>query len=282
MPQNKVKGGRNGLETNNSFTKKVTSLINVEELKSSYLTGLNISDPLTGEALSDQTYKLYIDNAVSMLEHYLDISITPVTDYVELKDYRMNDYVEWGFFQLDNYPCIAIKKLELVYFRDENGEPTTVTTIPLNWIRLQAHDGLVRLVANAKIAPSLQVGQSGTFFPELLRASMVPHAWRFTYDYGFCDGQIPTLMNYAIAALAAIQALTVGGNLVLGAGIASSSISIDGLSQSIGTTASAENSAYSATILDYSKRIFGTRDNDPFAVLGILKDYYKGSQMNII
>ena len=38
------------------------------------------------------------------------------------------------------------------------------------------------------------------------------------------------------------------GDLVIGAGIANISRSIDGLSQSIGTTASAENSAYSARI----------------------------------
>jgi hypothetical protein len=48
--------------------------------------------------------------------------------------------------------------------------------------------------------------------------------------------------------LSARNILITAGDLVIGAGIANMSRSIDGLSQSIGTTASAENSAYSARI----------------------------------
>jgi energy-converting hydrogenase Eha subunit A len=70
--------------------------------------------------------------------------------------------------------------------------------------------------------------------------------------------------------------------LIIGAGIAATSISLDGLSQSIQTTQSAENSGYSAVIKDYSEKLFGKTKDDPFAILKILKDYYKGQSMNII
>lgn len=278
----KVKGSKDGLVIDTITGQKAQPLVTVQTLKDVYLTGLNISNPDTGKELPKSTYQTYIDNAVSMLEHYLDISISPIDEFVEEKDYHFNDYTDWGYMQLNNYPVRAIRKIEMVYFRDDNGDAVVQQEIPTNWIRLKPHDGIVRLIPNARFPSKLQVGQHGGFFPEILRTNTVPHLWRVTYDYGFCDGAVPVLLNMAIAQIAAVQALVVGGNLVLGAGIAGSSISLDGLSQSIQTTQSAENSAYSATIKDYSDKLFGKTKDDPNAILRILKDYYKGSQMNII
>lgn len=277
----KVKGSKDGLIVNNTFGKKVEPIVTVKKLKQVYLYGINITDD-NGDELPDSVYQQYIDNAISMLEHFLDLSITPIYDFVEDKDYRLNDYSEWGYFQLNNYPVIAISKMELVYFRDSSGNPETIQEIPTEWMRLQPHDGIVRLIPNARFPANLQVSQTGNYFPEILRTNMVPHLWRVTYDYGFCDGKVPTLMNQAIGMMAAMQALIVGGNLVLGAGIAGSSISLDGLSQSIQTTQSAENSAYSATIRDYTERLNGKNKDDPFSILRILFNYYVGAQMNII
>lgn len=277
-----VKGGKDGLVLDNTYNKKGEPLIDVTKLKQVYLYGIVIKDQNTGQELPNEVYQQYIDNATSMLEHYLDISISPVKNFIEYKDYRVNDYADWGYFYLNNYPVKALRSLQLVYFRDENGDPEVVQTIPNNWIRLQAHDGIVRLIPNARFPANLQISQTGAYFPEILRSQFVPHLWQITYDYGFDPGCVPTLLNQAIATIAAMQALIVGGNLVLGAGIAGSSISLDGLSQSIQTTQSAENSAFSATIKDYGDKIFGKTKDDPYALLRILKDYYKGQQFNLI
>lgn len=277
----KVKGSADGLVTCNTYGKKVEPLITVDKLKSIYLFGIDIRDD-NGNALPPETYQQYIDNAVSILEHFLDMSIAPVIDFVENKDYRVNDYSEWGYYQLNNYPVLAIKKMELVYFREEDGTPQTIQEIPTQWMRLQPHDGIVRLIPNARFPANLQVGQTGNYFPEILRSAFVPHLWRITYDYGMEDGKIPVMINQAIGFMAAVQALIIGGNLVLGAGIAGSSISLDGLNQSIQTTQSAENSAYSATIKEYEAKLNGKTRDDPFSILRILYNYYVGQQMNII
>lgn len=276
-----VKGDRNGLPRGNKSLTKTVPLITVDKLKSDYLFGINFTDT-SGKELSKDSFQTYINNAVSMLEHYLDISIDPVRGYIENRDYRLSEYAHWGYFQLDNFPVICINKIELVYFRDEDGNPETIQEIPLNWVRLQEHDGIVRLIPNARFPASLQVSQTGNYFPEILRTEMVPHLWRINYDYGFDPGCIPALLNQAIALVAAVQALIVGGNLVLGAGIAGSSISLDSLSQSIQTTQSAENSALSATMKDYANRLYGENKDDPFAILKILKNYYKGEEMLFI
>jgi hypothetical protein len=278
-----VRGSKNGLvPSGNLGIKRVEPLITVPELINTYLFGLNITDLTTGKPLPESAYQQYITNAVSWLEHYLDIAIAPVRNYVEDKDYYFNQYTDWGFLMLDNFPVIQVRKIELVYFRDENGDPEVLQEIPQQWIRLSPHDGLIRFIPNARFPANLQVGQTGNYFPEILRTEHVPSLWRITYDYGFEDGCIPALVNQAIAYLAAIQALIVGGNLIIGAGIASSSISLDGLSQAINTTQSAENSGYSATIKDYGDKVFGANKDDPFAILKLLKTYYKGQGMDLI
>lgn len=277
-----VDGGKDGLVLDNTYNIKGEPLVTVEKLKSTYLFGVIVRNRETGENFSDAAYQQFLDNAVSMLEHFLDISISPVKNHVEFKDYRVNDYAEWGFFYMNNYPVKAIRQLDLVYFRDANNQPVSIQTIPNNWLRLQAHDGIVRMIPNARFPANLQISESGAFFPEILRSPLIPHAWRFTYDYGFDPGCIPVLLNQAIGTIAAIQSLIVGGHLILGAGIAGTSISLDGLQQSIQTTQSAENSGYSAVIKDYSDKLFGKTKDDPFAIMTILKNYYKGSQLGVL
>ena len=275
-----VDGVKTGIPRCNTINKKVEPLMSVSKLKSTYLFGIEIIDSNQNE-LSNEVFQQYIDNAISMLEHELDISISPVINHVEELDYHYTDYVEWGFIQLQNWPVIRVHSLDMVFFRDEEGNPESNQTIPNQWIRVQNHDGIIRLIPNARFPANLQISHTGAFYPEVLRSSTVPHLWRIVYDHGFEDGRIPTAINMAIGYLAAIQALIVGGNLVLGAGIASSSLSIDGLSQSINTTQSAENSSYSATIKEYQNIVFGKTKDEP-GLLGGLRDYYKGQSMSII
>jgi len=177
--------------------------------------------------------------------------------------------------------------MQVAYLRSQDTDGSikedAVLDIPREWIRLEGATGIVRLVPNNKFPGRLQVGQGGSFFPELFRRhGQVPDLWVVKYEAGFKNGCIPILLNQAIGLLAAVQAYSIAGNLVLGAGIAGSSISLDGLSQSIQTTQSAENSAYSATRKEYADQLFGKTKDDPFAIIKILRNYYKGSTINII
>lgn len=278
-----VKGNKNGLVFNNNMTgKKSEPLVTVAQLQATWLFGVKVRDRETGAAYSEDAYQNAIDTAVSMLEHYLDISIAPVRNFLEYKDYRINDYAEWGYLQLDNFPVECINEIRLVYFRDENAEPLVAQVIPNAWLRLNNHDGIIRMIPNTKFPGNLQIDVNGGFFPELLRSSMIPHAWEVNYNYGFCDGMVPVLLNQAISMIAATIVLITAGHLILGAGIAGTSISLDGLSQSIQTTQSAENSGFSATIKDIGDKLFGKTKDDPFAIMTILKNYYKGSTMTVL
>lgn len=282
MADQPIKGNKNGLIFENRVSKKSEPLITVTKLKKTYLFGVIVRNRETGEPLSNDAYKQAIDTAVSMFEHYLDISIAPVRGFVEYKDYHLNEYAEWGYMQLDNIPVEKVQSIKMVYFRDESGEPIVVQEIPGSWIRLNNHDGLIRMIPNTRFPSQLQINEAGSFFPEILRATQIPHLWQITYDYGFCSGNIPIMLNQAIAMMAAIIVLITAGHLILGAGIAGTNISLDGLSQGIQTTQSAENSGFSAVIKDYKDLLFGKVKDDPFAWINILKNYYKGQTINII
>lgn len=65
--------------------------------------------------------------------------------------------------------------------------------------------------------------------------------------------QVPADVLDAIGNFASRNALNIAGDLIAGAGIASKSVSQDGLSQNINTTSSATNSGYGARIIQFEK-----------------------------
>lgn len=66
---------------------------------------------------------------------------------------------------------------------------------------------------------------------------------------------IPDDLRECIGLRASMLALDVAGDLIIGAGIASQSTSMDGLSQSIGSTSSATNSGYGARVLQFEREL---------------------------
>jgi len=66
---------------------------------------------------------------------------------------------------------------------------------------------------------------------------------------------VPSDILQAIGYKAALLPLDIAGDLIVGAGIASTSTSVDGLSQSINTTASATNSGYGARVLQFEREL---------------------------
>ena len=64
----------------------------------------------------------------------------------------------------------------------------------------------------------------------------------------------PAILD-SIGLLAAMLPLDTAGDLIVGAGIASKSMSMDGLSTSINTTASSTNAGYGARMLSYKNRL---------------------------
>ena len=274
--------------------KQVGSLISLEDIKSTWLFGLTGIMDGQGQVMGDPQIISCRDLAISMLEHDLDLAFQPRHE-IEMKDYDANAYMDWGFLQLNRIPVISIVRFRAVYLADtklvtlpDNSQVEeiyeTALEIPPAWLRIDLDTGVVRLIPTNKFPARLQVDSVGSFFPELFRRhSMVPSLWQISYYWGFKDGAVPMIINLAIGLLTSILVMnTVGDIFPLGSGIASASIGLDGLSQSIQTTASAENTTLSARIKNYQALLYGDKTHGVTGIIETLRNYYKGATINII
>lgn len=241
-------------------------IMSVDELKENYLFGTDLTDD-DGNPFPDRMLAHYIAAAAARLEKELDIPII-ARDYTdELHDHYADDYGRWGYFQLDHHPIIEVSKVAFMY-PSQGAE----SVIDEDWVIVENHSGVIQIVpGQGDISEALII--PGALMPMWSGASgRVPGIWRFDYRAGFEPGTLPDDIKHVVGMWAAIGVFNIAGDLIAGAGIASTSIGIPGLNQSIGTTSSATNSGYGARIIEYQKEIK--------EMLPLLRRYYgQGTRM---
>lgn len=258
-------------------------IMSVTDLKTNYLFGLDLTND-EGVPYPDSLFAFFIKNAVSWLEHKLDIKIKR-TDYVEERhDFYKDDYESYIFLDLLRTPVISVEEVKLVLPGEQ-----TVMTFDQEWIHVQRLSGQIQMVPGVGSAGSILLGAGGAWLPFIYGANrFIPDAFRVTYTAGFGRRTSPTAVGPAdpdvdtvppiivelVGKIASFGPLNIAGDLLGGAGIASQSIGLDGLSQSFSTTSSATNAGFGARILAYGKEI---RDQVP-----TLMRYYKGLRFCVV
>jgi hypothetical protein len=86
-----------------------------------------------------------------------------------------------------------------------------------------------------------------------VQARTAPSTGDLTFNWSVND--VDPLIVRAAQLLSAMLPLNVAGDLLLGAGIASQSISIDGLSQAVASTASATSAGYGARLINFNTEL---------------------------
>lgn len=240
-------------------------ILTVEQLKARYFFGTDLTAP-DGTPLSDAVFEHYILSAIRWFEHELDIPILP-TSFSELHDYYRGDYNSFNFIQLDNYPLICVDEFKVQY---PSGQ--SVVVFPNEWLRINPASGQIQVVPTAGTLSEVLVGAGGSFLPAIYNGlDYLPQLFNLTTVAGFEPGKVPRNIIDIIGMAASLGPYGIFGDLIAGAGIANLSLSMDGLSQTIGTTSSATNAGYGARIIQYTKQI---KDQIP-----VLKRYYKGTRM---
>lgn len=257
----------NALQFSVKYKKNEGLLMSPSYFLEKYFFGIQIKDQY-GVSMSEDNLRRYIVEGQSEMERFLDISFQKKV-IKENRTFEMRDFVEWGFIPT-LYPVCDAYKLE--------GFINDVKQIeyPSEWLSVKKNsDGknfhrCVYIVPGSGGARTNSVVYSG-ITPHLgfLGRQDIPYYWTIEYVTGF--DQVPNDIVDAVGMLSAMKLFHILGDIVLGAGIASLSLGIDGLSQSISTTSSATNAAYGARIQGYI--------TDLKRILPELKKYYVGTRM---
>ena len=222
----------NGEDITGAF-QRYSALPTAAQMKARALFGIPLRSQLTGETISDETIKYYIDAAVSELEHELDLYITPV-QFMEKHDYSKHEFNwSYNYTKLQHGNVLQVQKVELTF---SNNAAQGFVEFPLEMVHLMHQEGVLQLV------PATGVGLTGYALSTMSGAqfyalsgglSHFPGSVRVTYTSGFEEGKIPTAVGELIENMAAYKLLTFIGPLLFPH--TSIGISIDGTSQSVGT-----------------------------------------------
>ena len=210
----------------------------------------------TTEVMPEVILEDAIDEAITDLEGKLDAAICAQEGIEEYHPLERDLAERYFYTRLYKIPVASVASFKLTW--GEGGGD--IWTAPENTIQKGSEkEGVVRVLPYRALGfggvdPGAYLFAMGSFDD-----TWAPSMIKVTYTAGMdaFDRDLDSDIVKAIGLIAAAQPFNILGDIVIGAGIASISTSIDGLSQSVNTTASAENSAFSARILAHQKELLG-------------------------
>ena len=250
------------------YRKNGESVLSPSEMQALYFYGITIQDR-SGTELGNDVYSFFLKAAQSEIEKYLGIKLKKQV-ILENLDFYGDEFRQFGFIST-TYP--VVRPFRLVGFLGQVKQ----LEYPKQWLCSRLTSDMETFYRRIFIVPTQSAvvemtGESMLYSGVLPNLGMMgyktlPNYWNVEYCTGF--EKIPFDIIDVIGKLAAIGIFNVAGDIALGqSALASYSLSIDGLSQSISTTNSATNAAFGARIINYQKEI---KDS-----LSKLKTYYRG------
>ena len=239
--------------------------------------GVNVTDPRTGQHLPDAFYQSKLEAALAMVEKKLDIAILPRIE-TEHHDFYRNDFQSHMYIHAFKKPILQVESLRLEY------GGASVYNYPSRWWKVYNLQGHVQMMPSLLLSgeqQGLNVAQmysggamygmnhitgGGQSAPQMLHlqyvAGMVPPKRQGVTR----DTEMHPDLWQLIIKVALKEVLQQWGRLIIGAGIANMSTTIDGVSQSIDTTQSAMHGGASADIIQL--------DRDITELVSGLRSYY--------
>lgn len=224
---------KDGQDVTHTF-ERYMSLPSPAQLKSRALFGIPLKSQLTGETISDDTIKHYLDAAVSEVEHELDLYLTPV-EFEEKHDYSRHEFTwSYNYLKLNHPNVITVKEVQLSF---SNGSNQGFVQFPMEHVHLMPQEGVIQLVPafGTSLSGFLLSAFSGTQFNALRAIGLdaFPGGVRVKYVSGFEEGKVPAAVVELVENMAAYKLLTFIGPLLFPH--TSVGVSMDGVSQSVGT-----------------------------------------------
>lgn len=244
--------------------------LNASYMRQNYLLGLDFfSDRQT--RVTDDWFEEKITQSIAKFEDItaIDVLQRVITD--ETHDYHTNDYLNYAFVQLFRIPAQSVQQVRAVY-------PTgqTIQIFPSEWVRLEVTHSQFHLVPTSGSLAQVLLGGGNGYLPFIFAGlAYLPQLWHVDYQSGFDPEKIPYSVADALMKYATIEALQALSDLIGPIGQQSSSLGIDGLSQSVSRVIP----AFKARI-DAYRRDLGLDDpNLRTGIIGQLRRTYMGINM---
>ncbi|WP_017814464.1 hypothetical protein [Paenibacillus shenyangensis] len=240
------------------------------EIRSRWTYGLSLANA-AGVTMDDRDILGFLMTAVKETERRLGILLKSTiiacnpddrgliqgVDY-ELEeqpyDYDMQKWQSYGFIQLRQRYASQINAFRLVNYA---GQLTVNFMDYPEWIKLNkkaSHLQIVNRGGNGMTAGmGYGMGYNSTPFAAGL-LSRTPQVFHIDYVAGLSPAQLTEDIRAVVAKMAAVDVLGVAGDSTL-AGMAGYSLSIDGISESFQSTASAMYGTYSAHIVQLQSEV---------------------------
>jgi hypothetical protein len=239
-------------------------VITVDDMRYTYLWGVDFRAS-NGQPYTDAQVRFHINSSIAEMERRLDVTIKKtrcVTDAERRKippeqwdedegvySYRRERVQRTGMINTRRRPVIAISKLEMVTAYHE-----TVIDL-IHDCNLNKTRGFIQFFNRPLKASDSQRGIMNSVYP--YGAEQFDNNLYYDIDYtaGFENSdKVPADLRAAIGKMCAIELLNIIGDGLL-AGFSSSSLSMDGVSESFNSTQSATSATYGARILEYGKEL---------------------------
>lgn len=226
----------------NSHWSQVEPLITPQKLRSGFLFGIPlvsaIVDPFTGlpQRLEDDAVKDIIDRSISIVEAETQLDIFPV-QRKEKYEFDRNEFQRFGYLMLRHKPVYSLEKLTITPSNDVD-----IYEIAMEWLETaNLTKGQINIIPMGSSisygsVPASTNNSGAAFLAIIGQQHWIPAYWQAIYTSGFPDGMLPRIVNELIGVQAAIEILELLA--ATNAQTTSQSLSIDGLSQSIGTPGS--------------------------------------------
>lgn len=240
-----------------SYKKNTGLVMSPVELMEIYFFGVKVVDS-NGNEMPDSIIQHYIEAAQKEVENKLKIKFKKQLFNDGMSYYR-DSYKQTTPRINTRYPVNTPLSLTGFYRKIEQ------ISYPKEWLGSSRNDDGIYMKRMSIVPTSgsavgtsqdiLLTGITSSFFGSPGIVATLPDYWELQYVTGFDVDHYPSDIINVVGMMAAIPVLAIAGDLILGAGIASQSLSIDNISQSINSTASATNSGYGARIIEYRKSI---------------------------
>jgi hypothetical protein len=256
------------------------NVVTPDDLRFTYLWGTDFK-ATNGQSYSDEQIQYFIDAALCEIERRLDITVKKRkirynavernlekgTEYdvdEAVYDFRYSRIARYGLIKTRQKPIIKLHKLELLS-RLAGCRDITKTTV------VDRTKGLLKLMERplkpSETSSGIQtaIGMYGnqTANPQLFYA--------IDYDAGYeTSDDVPEDLRQVIAKQAAISLLNIIGDGLM-SGFSSSSLSMDGLSESFSSTQSATSAYFGARVKVYQDEVadYITQNKNKFGHMAI-------------